>query len=148
VTGTCRPDLRLNDDNVTQSRQRETQGRDGLPLRVGASDKQGGVAVAQDVGNAFRVVEGVQWDWYACQRQSRLVDPYCVEAVGQKDGDARAARQTKASKCVGPARDPLTGLSPADACPGVGLGIELSISLGERRRGHSPGKELGQGEDA
>ena len=138
----------IDDDYLAQRRQRNAGGGNGLPLRVGESQQHRGITVGQDVGDAGRIVDGMQRHRHTGQGQRGLVDADRIKAVGQHDRDAGAARQRKTFKRHAKARYPRAGALPGNAGPAAARRVVLQIGVGQRRLRNAPGKQFGQSANA
>ena len=138
---------RVGYHHLLQVRQWRADVADALPLLRLGDDEQRNLCILQDIGDAARVVDGVQRHRHAAGGQHGLVNAHRVQPIRQQDGDTRPQGQVRRGQGTAPVGHPLLGLRPAQAGPLPGSGVEMPVSLGFGGLGGTPGQQLGQGVD-
>ena len=111
--------------------------------RPGSLDR--GFAIAEDIGDAVRIVDDVKRHDDAGMGERRLVDAHGVEPVRQQHCDLGCARKLQRGECRAPFACAFAGLSPARALPAIRRRVELAVGLGLGALRYAPGEQLGEG---
>ena len=138
---------RVGYHHLLQVRQWRADVADAFPLLRLGDDEQRNLCILQDVGDAARVVDGVQRHRHAAGGQHGLVNAHRVQPIRQQDGDTRPQGQVRRGQGTAPVGHPLSGLRPAQAGPLPGSGVEMPVGLGFGGLGGTPGQQFGQGVD-
>ena len=138
---------RVGYHHLLQVRQWRADVADALPLLRLGDDEQRNLCILQDIGDAARVVDGVQRHRHAAGGQHGLVNAHRVQPIRQQDGDTRPQGQVRRGQGTAPVRHPLLGLRPAQAGPLPGSRVEMPVGLGFGGLGSTPSQQFGQGVD-
>ncbi len=110
-------------------------------------EQEGGVGIAQDVGDAFGIIEGVHRYGNEALGQRRLVDRHMVDSARQEDRNPTAVLDPFGSQGAAPPTNLIAERPPAKALPRAGRRFEAAIGLASRRRADAPLEQLGQRAD-
>ena len=143
----CGPGSRLGrcHDHLAQRRQGLARGADLVPSGLLCHEQHGHLGVGQDVGNAARVVYGVQRHGHMAAAQAGQVDGHGVQTVGQQDGDARSCRQLLRGQRLRPEGHTLAGLCPVQRLPAARILVIGPVGLACGRLLHAQGQHFHQG---